>query len=160
MLFRDDDVSKWTDLTTFMAIHDLFKKYKKVHTIAVEMEGLWESRGIWHLIATEPYISVGLHGWQHVDYSTLSYEECSDHIKKSLQYWRKHIQDGYCKHIPIVTFFPPWNRANDNLRRACADWGMKIDNRANDPNVFAFHWWEFIGGNGLDRLEGALKRVA
>ena len=153
-LFRDDDVSKYTDIQTFLKIHDLFKKYKKVHTCAVEMDGLFDSRGVWHLLQTEPLIEIGLHGWTHKDYSILSYDEICDDFKKSLDYWNSHSYEGYGKVIQIKTYYPTWNRVSDNLMRACATYRLKLDARVGGE-VFNFHWWNFI--TDMDGLKKALR---
>ena len=84
ILFRDDDISKFTDLTLFRKVDELFIRHNKIHTIAVEMEGIWENKGIWNYILTSPVIKVDFHGWTHKDYSKLTYEEIKDDIEKTL----------------------------------------------------------------------------
>ena len=158
MLYRNDDINKYTDLNTFIKIHDCFKQYRKIHTCVIEMDGLWDSKGIWYLLATEPYIEIGLHGWMHKDYSKMRKKEIIKNIEMSVEYWHRHILEGFGKVIPITTFYPPWNRISPELSSACSILGMKLDNRSQLPEVFNFHWWEFINGRNLERLIEQLKK--
>lgn len=68
ILFRDDDINKYTDLSLFLKIQAAFNEHKKLHTVAVEMEGLWENKGIWHVVVTNLNLKV--------DYSCTSRKAC------------------------------------------------------------------------------------
>jgi hypothetical protein len=160
-LYRDDDVSKFTDISLFMKVHSLFGKYQKLHTVAVEMEDLWENKVIWYILVTQKNIKVDLHGWKHKDYSILSYQEIVDDIRRSLDYWYMNIERGYGidaigKDKKITTFFPPWNRVSDNLKKACIDTGLTLDSRIGG-DVYNFHWWACVDDCYLDSLEQMLK---
>lgn len=156
MIYRDDDINRFTDIQVFMAIHDLFLKNNKIHTCVCEMKDLWESRGLWHLLMTLPNLEIALHCWEHIDYSELSYEQARVEIGKAISYFNEKTKSGYGKVIPIKTLFPPWNRVSDNLKKACDSWGIRLDNR-HSGDVFAFHWWECINPSVLKELEGKLK---
>lgn len=164
ILFRDDDINIYTDMGIFTRVHDLFDKHNKVHTIAVEMRDLWESKDIFYYIAMKRNIKVGLHGWTHKDYSKLSFEECNHDIEKSLNYWNgnrnRMITPEMAAHESnrIDTFYPPWNRVSDNLIRACERNGLKVDARYSLPEVYIFHFWAMIEGNRIKELEELLKR--
>lgn len=154
-LYRDDDINKFTDIATFKAINDLFKKYGKIHTCAIEMEGLWESKGIWYLLTTEPNVEIGLHGWTHKDYSLLPIDEIVHDIERSLEYWRTKVARGFGadKVKPIKVFYPPWNKVSPNLINACAEFDLKVDATSG----YQFHWWEFVNGDLL-KLEMEFKK--
>jgi len=141
-LYRDDDVNKYTDMELMERIHKLFLESNKIHTVAVEMEDLWESKEVWYWLMTTPNIDVGLHGWTHKDYSALSYEEIRKDIQQALDYWNMHIKMAGYKERPIKVFFPPWNRVSQRLRDACANLKMKVDDRVGGE-VYNFHWWTF-----------------
>src|SRR3990167_5617688 len=160
MVWRDDDVGKFTDLTTIMRIQELFDKYDKTHTCAVLMEDLWESKGIWFWLMTTKNIEVALHGWIHIDYSELSKGEIEADIKKCLTYWEtnsRRAMDVYGYEFkPIKIFYPPWNKSSDDLVEVCDVLGLEVSTKtkASHPDeVYDFHWWEHIGGRDLDKLE-------
>lgn len=159
-LYRDDDINKYTDITTMLIIQDYFDKAKKLHTVAVEFEALWESKAIWYLLLVCQNIKIGLHGWTHKDYSTLTYDEICVDIEKSLDYWYGYVTRGYgagalTPNKKIETFYPPWNRTSDHLHKACEKFNLKVDDRVGGQ-VFNFHWWEMIFGHRQEQLAGAL----
>lgn len=146
----------------FTKVHDLFEKHGKVHTIAVEMKDMWDSKTIFYFIATKTNIKVGLHGWTHRDYSKLSYDECVADIEKSLKYWRDNVSRMITPDVAnhksnvIDTFYPPWNRTSPDLIRACEKCGLKIDARHSVPEVYNFHFWSMTQKSHLEKLEQAL----
>jgi peptidoglycan/xylan/chitin deacetylase (PgdA/CDA1 family) len=145
ILNRDDDVSVYTCLCEFKKLHQVFIDKKQVHTTVVLMKDLWENQGMFYYLATAPYLEIGLHGWEHKDYSTLSYEECYSDLKKSLDYWKDNSLRMTGQFKEIKTFFAPWNREGDEIRQACADLGLNFCNVRkglwNGYNVRSFHWW-------------------
>ena len=151
MLYRDDDVNVYTDAFKFKELHQQFIDSKQVHTIAVVMKDLWENHALFYYIATAPYLEIGLHGWKHKDYSILSYKECYEDLKRSLEYWKKNStrMTGVCK--PIKIFFAPWNREGINIQKACADLGLSFCNvkkgKWNGQEIRSFHWWNIISNN-------------
>lgn len=162
MIFRDDDINKYTDIGTFLKVHSLFEKYKKLHTVAVEMEGLWENKELWYILVTTPNIQIGLHGWTHLDYSKMPYNEICDSISKSLNYWKSHIIEGYGSGVYqgnkiIRTFYPPWNRVSEDLKRACAACELSLDSRTSD-GVYNFHYWACIEERYMKDLEQMLSK--
>jgi peptidoglycan/xylan/chitin deacetylase (PgdA/CDA1 family) len=178
-LYRDDDISKFTDLTAFIKINNLFVKYGKIHTCIVEMKDLWDSRGIFHLLNTLPNIEIGLHCWEHIDYSQFNkemkdkfnievadeYEAIVKNIKQCLDYWNASCIRGYGHTRIIRTFYPPWNRISANLEKAVRDCGLNLDYRLgktlNNPvsndDVLSFHWWEILDDMHLRELEKKLR---
>jgi hypothetical protein len=145
LLHRDDDVSVFTCLHTFKEIHKQFIAAKQAHYAVVIMKDLWLNQGIFYYLATAPYLEIGLHGWEHKDYSLSSYEECYDDIKKSLEYWRENSDRMIGKHKKINIFFAPWNKDGENIRKACTDLGLRFCNvkKGNWEGHYikSFHWW-------------------
>ena len=157
MIYRDDDVSKYTDLTTIMKIHELFVLYNKVHTVTLLMEDLWESKGIWYWLMTAPNIDIALHGWGHSDYSKMTYDEIRENLLKCVIYWESNIVRGGWKYKKLTTFYPPWNKVSDDLRRVCEVCDLKINDCVDASKVYNFHWWTCITQKGLNELEEVLK---
>jgi len=145
ILHRDDDPNVYTDAYLFKKVHGQFLDKKIEHTAAVIMKDLWENHALFWYLATAPLLNIGLHGWEHKDYSVLSYEECNEDIKKSLDYWKENSMrmTGQCKEIKI--FFAPWNKAGTNIRRACQENKLKFCNvrKGQWENYYikSFHWW-------------------
>ena len=151
IIFRDDDVNVYTDAFMFKELHERFIHRKQVHTIAVIMNDLWENHALFYYITTAPYLEIGLHGWKHKDYSKVSYEECYADIERSLEYWKENSNRmvGSCK--PINTFFAPWNREGENIKKACEDNGLKFcatkRGEWEGKQIKSFHWWSMIKGS-------------
>lgn len=144
-LYRDDDVNVYTDAFRFKALHEEFIKRKQVHTVAVIMKDLWENHALFYYLATAPYLEIGLHGWEHKDYSLLSYEECFEDIKKSVLYWDINATRMVDATSSITTFFAPWNHEGEDIKKACADLGLKFcatkKGEWEGYDVRSFHHW-------------------
>ena len=144
-IYRDDDINVYTDAFKFKELHEEFIKRGEIHTVAVIMKDLWENHALFYYLATAPYLEIGLHGWEHKDYSLLSYEECYEDIEKAIEYWKSNATRmvGYAK--PITTFFAPWNHESALIRGACCDSGLKFCNvkkgEWNGKDVRSFHHW-------------------
>jgi peptidoglycan/xylan/chitin deacetylase (PgdA/CDA1 family) len=149
-LYRDDDINVYTDAFRFKELHEYFMAKGKKHIAAVVMKDLWENYALFYFLATAPLLDIGLHGWEHKDYSELSYEECYEDLKKSLKYWEEHStrMTGHAKNISI--FFAPWNKESDNIKRACKELGLKFCNKREgyweDYYIKSFHFWNLIDG--------------
>lgn len=151
IIYRDDDLNVYTCPYLFKKLHNLFIEKKQVHTVAVCMKDLWENYALFRYLVEAPYLEVGLHGWEHKDYSVLSYEECYEDLKKSLDYWKVN-----CKRITnnpkkITVFYAPWNRGGENIIKACTDLGLKFCNvrkgKWEDNYIRSFHWWNIMDDN-------------
>lgn len=144
-LYRDDDPSVYTCAHEFKELHKKFIEKKQVHTVALLMKDLWQNHSLFYYLATAPYLDVALHGWEHKDYSKLSYEECYSDLKKSLDYWKENSDRMIGHHKEIKTFFAPWNKESDNIKKACADLGLQFCNTKkgnwNGFEVKSFHYW-------------------
>jgi hypothetical protein len=146
-IWRDDDPSLYTCVCEFKEIHQKFIEKKRIHTVAVCMKDLWKNHSLFYYLATAPYLDIGLHGWEHKDYSKLSYGECYDDLKKSLDYWKEHAtrMTGTTKIKEIKIFFAPWNRDGNNIRQACSEVGLGFCNVKkgiwNGFEIKSFHYW-------------------
>ena len=157
MIYRDDDISKYSDLTTLFKIQDLFDKYNKIHTVTILMEDLWESRGVWEWLTTTPNLDIALHGWTHVDYSVMYDIDIKNHIQGSLDYWNSNLA-RLDKVIPIKVMYPPWNKSSDILVSECKKLGLEVNVDIDTNRVYNLHWWEYINGRNLNKLEEVLKK--
>lgn len=148
ILYRDDDPNYLTCPHLFKKLHQQFIDKNTEHTAAVLMKDLWQNHALFWYLATAPLLNIGLHGWEHKDYSLLTYEECYEDLKKSLDYWKENStrMTGRCKEI--TTFFAPWNRDGENIRKACSDLGLKFCNVKEGEweghYIKSFHWWNII----------------
>ena len=148
MIYRDDDPNVFTDAHLFKKLHEQFLKEGKVHTAAVLMKDLWQNHALFYYLATAKDLIIGLHGWEHKDYSKLSYEECYNDLKTSLDYWKENStrMTGQCKEIKI--FFAPWNRSGENIIKACKDIGLEFCNTQKGPwqdkYIKSLHWWNVM----------------
>ena len=152
ILRRDDDINVYTDAFEFKRLHQQFIDKKTEHTVAVVMKDIWENHALFWYLVTAPYLTIGLHGWEHKDYSLCSYEENYADLSKSMQYWyeNSYRMTGISKHID--TFFAPWNKESDSIRKACADLGLKFCNVKKGiwegKQVNSFHGWYAVLSNG------------
>mgnify|MGYP002813249201 FL=1 len=150
-LYRDDDPNVYTCVHEFKKLHQRFIDKKTVHTVAVLMKDLWQNHALFYYLATAPYLEIGLHGWEHKDYSKLTYEECYNDILMSLHYWKENSDRMLHKHGTVVLskeikiFFAPWNRDGYNIRAACEDLGLEFCNvkggRWKGYIIKSFHHW-------------------
>ena len=151
LLIRDDDPNVYTDAHLFRELHEQFIARGVEHTAAVLMKDLWQNHALFWYLATAPLLNIGLHGWEHKDYSQLPYVDCAVAIMDSLRYWNDNATRmvGYAK--PITTFFAPWNRSSEQIREACANYGLKFcdvhSGEWEGRTVRSFHWWNVMNRN-------------
>ena len=158
IIYRDDDANVYTCCTMFKESHEKFISAKQTHTAAVLMKDLWNNHALFWYLINAPYMSVQLHGWEHKDYSKLSYDECYGDLKKSVEYWNTNATRMMSKPAPkINTFFAPWNHSSPTIKKACADLGLKFCD-VSSPNTLtssqwdgrelvSFHWWNCMDNN-------------
>lgn len=150
-LWRDDDVNYLTDAFRFRELHERFVQRGQIHTAAVLMKDLWENHALFYYLVTAPNLDIGLHGWTHKDYSKLSYEECYEDIKRSLDYWGENTQRMVGKTKPIGVFFAPWNKESKEIKKACEDLDLKFcatkGGEWDGKKVKSFHHWAVINGH-------------
>ena len=156
--FRNDDVGFTSDWRLLDQAHLMIRNAGKRHVIAVLMERLWDNKEIWFwLMDHADEIEIGLHGWQHHDYSTRAIDDIHDDIRRSLELWNNH-RKAYPAAKPLTVFYPPWNRVGQPLIDACAANGMTVDAAwKKDTGVYGFHSWELMNEVRLNDLRRALK---
>lgn len=155
-LFRDDDISKYTDMTLMREVHQLFIDNKKIHTVSVEVEGLWDNKLVWYWLMTAPNLQIGLHGWNHSDYSVMAITDIIDHFQRSYRYWSERIAGGGYEKRDFVAFYPPWNKVGNGLRMVCEEYKLPLDNRVGGE-VYNFHWWTMHDDKRKAALQSALS---
>lgn len=147
-LYRDDDINVYTDAFKFKELHEYFKFKGKRHIAALIMKDLWDNHALFYYLATEPLLKIGLHGWEHKDYSKVGYQKCYDDLKKSIDYWEENSKrmTGNAKKIEI--FFAPWNNESEDIKKACEDLGLKFCNKRegywDEYYIKSFHWWNMV----------------
>ena len=163
MLYRDDDIGKYTDLSLIQKIHSLFVRYNRIHTVSILMDDLWESKAVWFWLQTTPNLDITLHGWKHVDYSKINIFDLRKNIKQCLDYWEensKRAMDVYeYKFKLLKVFYPPWNKTSPALYQVCSEVGLEVSvkNRVSNPGeVYDFHWWECVNDEYFKKLVRAL----
>lgn len=144
LIYRDDDINYLTCADELKRIHEPFARRGIVHTVAVEFYCLWENKSLFHFLKSDPFISVELHGWQHVDYSKGHWLEIAADFIKARVYWEKklgEVPENLKSLKTITTHFPTWNRVSDNLQKTCDDLGLRL---SHDRSEYAwqFHYWE------------------
>ncbi len=150
LIYRDDDINYLTCADELKRIHEPFARRGVVHTVAVEMFGLWENKSLWRFLNSDPLIEVGLHGWQHNMHSTMDRSTLFEEFDMSLEYWGRR---GGRKEI--TTYYPTWNRVSPELVMACEDAGLKL---SPDRSEYAwqFHYWEVTAEDVEDVLSGKM----
>jgi peptidoglycan/xylan/chitin deacetylase (PgdA/CDA1 family) len=119
MIFRDDDINYKTNLEQFKRTQDLFNKYQVTHTIALIAKDMDRNPALVKYIL-ENDISVQLHCWTHIRMRDFSEEELSKDIGNGV------LLINLLFHKRPTILFPPWNEANDTLKKVCNDYGLKL----------------------------------
>jgi hypothetical protein len=120
--YRDDDISRDTDLNLFKKFHEVYKKHNEIHTIAVVARDLWKNRELTWYLEIEPLLDIQYHGLDHVDYSKMSIEQCRQELLEGVEYLESKL------HRPIRVFYPPWNIEDKMVREVCAEMGLEYNN--------------------------------
>ena len=148
ILYRDDDVNVYTNAFEFKRLHEKFIKDRITHSVALIMKDLWENHALFWYLATAPYLNIGLHGWEHRDYSKLSFKDCYEDLNKALYYWEENSIRMVGSAKPIHIFFAPWNKRGDGIIKACNELRLKFcDIRKGQwegLEVRSFHHWNII----------------
>jgi len=157
MIFRDDDIRADSDPNTLERIHNIFVEHNRVHTLGIQLEGLYNTP-IWYWMQDTymetPYnIQFGLHCWTHRFYHNLSYYELIEDFNKCIDYWNE-----YRGNMPAFKmFFPPNSLVSPTLYRACEDVGLICINFDTPYPSRVIHWGEVKdGGLKLSEIEKML----
>lgn len=123
MIFRDDDISCFTNLDDFKRVHELFNKYNVTHTIAVIAKDVTNNMELVNYIFSQPNIDVQLHCWEHVDLTKLSDED----LLLSITNGAGKLTAVFGKTPTLL--FPPWNKHNDQMDKAAESIGLVVSSR-------------------------------
>lgn len=142
MIFRDDDVSKDTDLKLFKQVHGLFIKYDVLHTVALICKGIETNAPLLKYLKQQKNIDVQLHAWEHFDFTTDPLR-----LKKELPMAVATITRHFKK---PVTLYPPWNKSSSAVEKTAWENKLAINNkkisllqylRGVRGEVINFHSW-------------------
>jgi len=156
MTWRNDDISHTTDLNKFKAVHELFKKYNVLHTVALICKDIQKAPELIKYI-NDNNIDVQVHAWEHEDFTVMNEYKMQDQFKKSIACIKK-----YFKKKPTM-FYPPWNKSDIIVEGIAAEFGLTVSNkkislsqylRGATGEVINFHSWS----DECVDLEEALKK--
>jgi hypothetical protein len=156
MIYRNDDIDKSTKPETMELLHQVFLKYKKVHTLGLVLEGIGVAP-VWKWIVetwhkNPYYLRFGLHAWIHHNYGLQTYEEIIKDLSMCLDYWERIRGD-----LPkLKHFYPPNSHGSDALYQACEDLGLTCINFGSNYPSYVFHWGELTPQENAERLAGVL----
>jgi peptidoglycan/xylan/chitin deacetylase (PgdA/CDA1 family) len=155
MIFRDDDISKDTDLKKFKAVRDLFNKYGVLHTVALICKDIEQNKPLLKYLKSQKNIDVQVHAWEHFNFQT-DLPKLHEQLPLAVELVTKHFNK------PTV-LYPPWNKSSIGVERIAWDNGLKVmaDKislsqylRGVKGNVINFHYW----APECSDLEAALKK--
>lgn len=147
MIFRNDDVSYKTEVGQFKEIHKLFKKYIVLHTVAVICKDLHKNPELVKFIKSNN-IDVQIHCWDHYNF-TEDKERLKEDLPKCIEMITRLFNN------PPDTVYPPWNAADDEVKKICADNNLILNNEKVslsqfirfegkvDCEVVNFHSWAY-----------------
>jgi len=144
IIIRDDDISVHTCPHSFKEVHQFFIDHKIIHTVACLMKDLWENQAVFHYLITAPYLNIELHGLTHKNYSLMTYDEAFAELRGAMDYYNINAKRmlNTLVELPelkrLTTFFSPWNKDSETIRKVCADLGLRFNNTWDE---FSFHCW-------------------
>ncbi len=158
--YRDDDINVYTSVGEFHEIHKVFRKYKRMHTIACEMRNLWYNKGLFWYILQDPLINVELHGWTHERYKNHDLGPLMNELRMARDYWNQHAArmlgktsvDELPETKKITTFFPPWNQVSSNIEEACKLLKLRLSYKDEDCH-WMFHFWATTPKEVAEKLQ-------
>lgn len=145
MIFRDDDISAYTDLEKFHRVQKVFDNYGVTHTIAVLTKDM-ETRPDLVAYIKDHGCDVQLHGWTHIKF-TLDHSQVIEQLQRG-------IDDIYKLFgTRPSTFYPPWNDSDQFVEKAASSMQLQVSNKKTtlskfiqsdgrvDEFVVNFHYW-------------------
>lgn len=119
MIWRDDDISVTTKLEQFRFVHEIFKSFNAVHTIAVIAKDIEKNEELVEYINEhKKSIDIQLHCWEHYDHKELIEEKLTEFFKMGIG--SIHNAFGVTPKI----FYPPWNSVSDLAIRVAGSFGL------------------------------------
>ncbi len=147
MIFRDDDISRFTDMKRFKTIHQVFQEHEVIHTLAIIAKDIDKATELIQYIQdNKEQFDLQLHCWEHIDYS-INESECYPHFRDS----RKVFKEVFGEHPSV--FYPPWNRGTKLIQTIAQNYRMTLStekislsqyvrfNGSVKEEVVNFHYW-------------------
>lgn len=148
MIFRDDDISVHTDLAVLKPVHDIFKKYLVMHTVAIIAKDIDMNTELVMYLKRENF-DVQLHCWEHYNFSEAPLQQLETDLLRCKNMFAR------CGFDKPVTLYPPWNKTTHAVDVMAWDkQRLKVSNKkcslsyyvANngkvDVDVVNFHYWD------------------
>lgn len=155
MIFRDDDISKDTDLKKFKAVHELFNKYGVLHTVALICKDIEQNKPLLKYLKSQKNIDIQVHAWEHFNFQE-NLERLHTELPQAVEIITKHFKK------PTI-LYPPWNKSSIGVERIAWTNGLKVITnkislsqylRGVKGDVINFHFW----ADEVKDLEAALKK--
>jgi len=132
VIFRVDDVQDYwlNKVQAALMDHFIFKKEKL--SVGIIMHYAGNDSSIVNKIRTghdAGVLELAIHGWNHVDYTTLTAQQQRDTLKQANQKMASLWGDG------TAVFIPPFNTYNDNTLSALQSLKMKVISIAFDQEL-------------------------
>lgn len=142
IIWRDDDLSKDTDLKKFKAVHELFNKYKVLHTVALICKDIEQNKPLLKYLKSQKNIDVQVHAFEHYDFQT-NLQRLHEDLPKAIEIVTRHFKK------PTI-LYPPWNRSSIGVERIAWNNKLKVVSnkislsqylRGVKGDVINFHYW-------------------
>lgn len=140
----------------FKNLHRQFIEAGKIMTITVNSainfcigfdKGVCNYINEWTAPGKPMSLDIQLHGWSHEEYWAMDYREAFLRLYANLT----RTKEEFIYSHPRV-FSPPWNHANDDVKRVCDELGLALNDSnlhlhryiwgREDCNVLYWHWWD------------------
>lgn len=148
MIFRDDDISVHTDLAVLKPVHDIFKKYLVMHTVAIIAKDIDMNTELIMYLKKENF-DVQLHCFEHYNFTEVPLEKLDTDLLRSINMFKRCGLD-----VP-KTLYPPWNLTNQSVNvmawdkhrlevsnKKCSLSYYVAHNGNIDVDVVNFHYWD------------------
>ena len=159
MIFRDDDVSVHTDLARLKPVHDVFKKYMVMHTVAIIAKDIDMNTELVMYLKKENF-DVQLHCFEHHHFPEMEHDKLKLDLQRCLNMFAR------CGFDRPTTLYPPWNQTTNKINiMAMADFNLNVSTKKCslsqyvmaggnvDVDVVNFHYWD----KECDDLDEALR---
>lgn len=103
LIFRDDCISKETELAILKHVHEQFLNHHRTHTLSLICNGLERNIPLIDYINSTTNWNLCIHGWDYVNYSLLSKTQIADDLDKCIL----KIEELFGT-VP-ETWYLPWN---------------------------------------------------
>lgn len=123
MIFRDDDISCFTNVDDFKRVHELFNKYNVTHTIAVIAKDIDKNSELIEYILSQSNINVQLHCWDHVDMTQLNEIELQWAFSKGVSCLKTWLKKN-----PTI-LYPPWNKHSTPMDEKAKMFDMTVSSK-------------------------------